>query len=314
MVHGFPGLAGRVVPECKRRWAAPSGGGRYPASVLEVELTHSYRAAFSEALLVRYRWIEVRNASAILYAVAPGALQDLTDVLAGFQLSAGHLIIPGGSKSAVAKELDEAFRIKGWRETQLQLTVEGKLTKRPWSHDAVERRKLPAERARFVSVGETHQVDNFKNRVAIEVEWNAKDGNLDRDLSAFRALYEAGVIDAAVIITRHHASVKLAANWLAHNLDRVNYTRGKEVERFNTTTTTNIEKLTWRIARGDAGGCPVLAVGISSATYTPGNIWAPDGAQGALLEQPAIPEPDAETVQALEAEAAAGSSIDEGDD
>jgi hypothetical protein len=43
---------------------------------------------------------------------------------------------------------------------------------------------------------EGYLVDNFKGRVALDVERNAKDGNLDRDLSAYRAWHEAGGIAA----------------------------------------------------------------------------------------------------------------------
>jgi hypothetical protein len=38
---------------------------------------------------------------------------------------------------------------------------------------------------------------------------------------------------------------------------------------FKTTTTTNIEKLIVRMSRGDGGGCPILAVAITRATYAP---------------------------------------------
>jgi hypothetical protein len=245
-----------------------------------VELTESAR---------RYRMIEVRNASAILGALAEKSLHDLVDVLTDFELTAGHLLDAGGSKSALATTLDEAFRERGWRETHLQLNVDGVLTRQPWSKSKVARGKAAADQTTFRFKGQTHKVDNFKDRVAVEVEWNAKDGNLDRDLSAFRALYDAGVIDAAVIITRHHASVKHAANYLAHLVGRVKYDRhGKEVGRFNTTTTTNLEKLRWRLARGDAGGCPVLAVGISVETYTPGRPWDP-GQGHEIVAQPAVP-------------------------
>ena len=49
---------------------------------------------------------------------------------------------------------------------------------------------------------EGYKVDNFKGRVALDLEWNAKDGNLDRDIGAYRALYDAGFIDVGVIVTR----------------------------------------------------------------------------------------------------------------
>lgn len=274
-----------------------------------MEQTQSYLEVFAPTVGTRYRMIEVRNAAAILQAVAPRELNDLSDVLADFQLLVNHLLEAGGSKSRAAKELDEQFRQRGWRETHLQLNVEGTLTKQPWAEDSSGRRRASADISTIYSRGETHKVDNFKERVAIEVEWNAKDGNLDRDLSAFRALYDAGVIDCAVIITRHHASIHYIANYLARQLGMVNYTNGREVERFKTTTTTNIEKLRWRLERGDAGGCPVLAIGICAETYTPGLLWEP-GPGVAAVPQPEVPPMDEVLEAALEQAAAADAAGD----
>ena len=65
-------------------------------------------------------------------------------------------------------------------------------------------------------VNEGYKVDNVKGRVALDVEWNAKDGNLDRDVGAYRALYDAGLIDGAVVLTRTHDDLReLAATWPA---------------------------------------------------------------------------------------------------
>jgi hypothetical protein len=47
-----------------------------------------------------------------------------------------------------------------------------------------------------------HKVDYVKNRVAFDLEWNSKDQTFDRGLYAFRAFHEAGVISAAVLLTR----------------------------------------------------------------------------------------------------------------
>jgi restriction endonuclease BglII len=47
----------------------------------------------------------------------------------------------------------------------------------------------------------THKVDCYKNRVALEVEWNNKDPFFDRDLNNFRLLFELRAIDVGVIIT-----------------------------------------------------------------------------------------------------------------
>ena len=87
--------------------------------------------------------------------------------------------------------------------------------------------------------------------MALDVEWNAKDGNLDRDVGAYRALYDAGIIDVGVIITRTHEEIRA----LAIRLGRI--------KGFNTTTTTNLMKLEPRMTRGSVGGCPLLAVAIT---------------------------------------------------
>ena len=54
---------------------------------------------------------------------------------------------------------------------------------------------------------EGYLVDNYKGRVVLDVEWNAKDGNLDRDLASYRSWHEAGVISAGVIITKDRLSL-----------------------------------------------------------------------------------------------------------
>jgi len=48
----------------------------------------------------------------------------------------------------------------------------------------------------------THKVDCFKNRVALEIEWNNKDPFYDRDLNNFRLLFDLRAISVGVIITR----------------------------------------------------------------------------------------------------------------
>ena len=42
----------------------------------------------------------------------------------------------------------------------------------------------------------SYRIDNVKGRCAVDVEWQAKDGNLDRDIAAYRALYDAGTAGA----------------------------------------------------------------------------------------------------------------------
>jgi hypothetical protein len=212
-----------------------------------VDLTSSYLEVIPEDVRVRYEWRETRNAAKIVALTNPTEFADVIEVLRGFRLADLDITKPGGSKSDVAKRLDEAFRRRGWREGRFDTVIRSFLTIMPFRAAGEDRQTLVETEV----VSEGYKVDNVKGRVALDVEWHAKDGNLDRDLGAYRALYDAGIIDGAVIITRSHEAIRALAVLL-----------GRE-DGFKTTTTTTLEKLEPRMTRGDAAGCPVLAVAIT---------------------------------------------------
>ena len=214
-----------------------------------VDLTTSYEHVFPPEILERYELREVRNAAALLQATNPAEFADLVEVLSEFVLTEEDVLGAGGNKSDVARRLDLRFRELGWREARHDTKVMSVLVKEPYKA-AGETERLVVE---WEVSNEGYKVDNVKGRVALDVEWNAKDGNLDRDLAAYRALYDAAIIDVGVIITRTQADLRQAA--LALDPDST---------KFATTTTTNLAKLEPRLTRGDGGGCPVLAVAISS--------------------------------------------------
>jgi len=225
-----------------------------------MDLTRSYRNEVPKDILDRYSWAEVRNAAQILKATNPGQFAEILDVLSSFQLYASDLINPGGSKSALAKRLDEAFRVKGWREARVDTEVELVLHISPYR--AVGEKKTEITRSKVINEG--YKVDNFLGRIALDVEWTPKDGNLDRDLSAYRALYEQGLIDGAVLITRTQEDLKelgqrfrLAVGFSEEDAKKV----------LATSTTANYDKLLPRMTRGDAGGCPLLMVAINKNTW-----------------------------------------------
>jgi hypothetical protein len=99
----------------------------------------------------------------------------------------------------------------------------------------------------------THKVDCYKNRVALEVEWNNKDPFYDRDLNNFRLLFELRAIDVGVIITR--------CDELQEIFDELG--RGASYG----SSTTHLAKLLPRIEGGSGGGCPIVVFGIRKATY-----------------------------------------------
>ncbi|KAF0093391.1 MAG: hypothetical protein E1N59_2894 [Puniceicoccaceae bacterium 5H] len=179
-----------------------------------------------------YELHEWRHASAILERDFPGEWEDIVDVLSRFRLCQSYITTPGGRKSAVSNWIDSSLFDKGWRETDFKTAV------------VVDDRKTDSP---------THSVDCFKNKIAVEIEWNNKDPFYDRDLNNFRLLFELRVISVGVIITR--------CDHLQKIFDSLG--RGKSYG----SSTTHMSKLLPKIEGGGGGGCPVLVFGIKESLY-----------------------------------------------
>ena len=181
-----------------------------------MELTGSWTTALPAAVAERYELRETRNAAAVLAATCPDEVTELCAVLTGFTLTTADLVEAGGNESRLAARLNTAFRERGWREGRVDTVVTSRLQVQPW-HPAGEHGVTVRESEVF---NEGYKVDNVKGRVALDVEWNAKDGNLDRDIGAYRALYDAGLIDGAVLLTRTHDDLRELARELARAAGR----------------------------------------------------------------------------------------------
>jgi hypothetical protein len=215
-----------------------------------VDLTESHRRLFPAGIAARFEMREVRDATAVLSSASPAEFDEILAVLEHFVLKKADIVEPGGNEGPVAKRLNQAFREKGWREGRHDTTIRSSLHLMPYRR-AGERKSQVVETEVH---NEGYKVDNVKGKVALDVEWNAKDGNLDRDLGAYRALYEAGIIAAGVIVTRTQTDLRE----LGQELGR---------DPFQTSTTTNLDKLLPRLTRGDGGGCPVLAIAITGRCF-----------------------------------------------
>ena len=209
----------------------------------------------------RWAFLETSSAAAVLRSVCPAEWQDITQVLTRFTLDPRRWLKRGGNRGDIAQEIDGMFGGLGWRETRVDLVTQGVLLSR--NLEVIERLP-PVEQ-------EGYLVDNFKGRVALDVEWNAKDGNLDRDLSAYRAWHEAGVISAAVLITQDRVGLKALAErlWADHQSTvPVEQKNAKLPIDLNTSTTTNLEKAALRVRRGVMGTCPLLIVAVTQNTWS----------------------------------------------
>lgn len=249
-----------------------------------MELTESFARIVPRDVLARYEWREVRNAAAVLEATNPDRWRDVIEVLESFSLEARDLLLPGGNEGTVPKKLNSAFRRLGWREARVDSLLETTLVVFPWS--GAGEKKVE----RFTSTPteyEGYKADWFLDRVAGDVEYNAKDGNLDRDFASYRSLYETGFIDGAVLITRTQDDLRALEQSLVDEFSTADSAsaaaalgttsgmistiarrlEGTSALRLDTTTSTNLPKAEHRLRRGDGGGCPILVVAISEATW-----------------------------------------------
>jgi hypothetical protein len=183
-------------------------------------------------IAARYEVHEWRNGLAILSTAHSKEWREIIDELSGFTLLKSDIMQPGGSKGLISSKLDSHFTQLGWVEKKLDTKI---------VVDAAEH------------VAPTHKVDCYKNRVALEVEWNNKDPFFDRDLNNFRLLFDLRAIDAGVIITR------------CTELQQIFNKLGRGPSFGNSTT--HMAKLLPRLEGGSGGGCPVVVFGIRREAY-----------------------------------------------
>lgn len=241
-----------------------------------MDLTESWRTELPASVIERYDIIETRNAAAMFKASNPELLTELATVLDGFHFDVERIVRGGGSKHFISAELDEAFRVTGWREAKFRQRLTTELVLNPY--------KPAGEKAKATRISESeyegHQIDNVKGRIGLDVEWNPKDGNLDRDFSNFRNLYDAGVLDLGILVVRRETGMRtLWSDTIARaqELNKANFVSAEWSERLKktpvdplgTSTTSNFEKLVTRVKRGDGGGCPILAIAITTRCYEP---------------------------------------------
>ena len=187
-----------------------------------------------KALREKYRFDERRHAIAILKTDFPREWKDLLDCLAAFSLKKSEILAPGGGRSQIPMTIDGFLNDRGWHEKAFDV------------HIVVDDVEYPTP---------THKIDNVKNRVGVEVEWNNKTEFYDRDLNNFRLLHQIEILSVGVIITRQSELRELfeqLGKWPSYG-----------------TTSTHWDKLIPKVDGGGAGGCPLLLVGLGRECYDP---------------------------------------------
>ena len=224
--------------------------------------THSYDdpSILPAAARDHWRFIETNSACAVMKAVCPSEWSDIVDVLSTYRLNPQDWLKPGGNRGDIAEQIDDLFHAKGWRETRLDLSTHGLLFSK---YGAKVGELEPIYQKGYL-------VDNFKGRIVLDVEWNAKDGNLDRDLASYRSWFEAGVISAGVIVTKDRLALLSLARqlWGDYQLTLPESDRVKKLPiDLTTSTVTAFDKAEMRVRRGVMGSCPVLIVAANEDTW-----------------------------------------------
>ena len=183
-------------------------------------------------LRARFQFAERHHACGILASDFPVEWQDILACLSRFWLKRSWIIVGGGGRSNIPQQLDGVLRKKGLHEKRFDIKI------------VVDGQEYPTP---------THKIDNVKNRVGLEVEWNNKTEFYDRDLNNFRLLHELKVLSVGVILTR--------VSELQTLFDQLGI-GGKYGA-----STTHWDKLIPKVDGNGAGGCPLLLVGITERCY-----------------------------------------------
>lgn len=204
----------------------------------------------------RYEVYSYRSAALILSEAHPVEFAELMEALRSFTITTEIIAKPGGNESDIPKIVSASLRPVGWYETTIQadllvkllwkqpgISLKGKATTAAMTSELVKAKYLDG-----------HKVDYVKGRVAFDLEWNSKDQTFDRDLYAFGAFSQCGVIDVGVLLTRGFSLEPVVRTFPV-----------KEVARKFGASSTWMGKLLYRLNAGRNGGCPVLAFGIKPA-------------------------------------------------
>jgi hypothetical protein len=227
--------------------------------------------AIPEDIRERYEVHSYRNAAVVLSQAKREEFEDLLTALRAFRITTTMIRTAGGNESEIPKQLSTTLRGRGWYETIVRGDLHVKLIwKEPAGSDANGKPQLATKtreirREKFL---DGHKIDYVKGKVAFDLEWNSKDQTFDRDLYAFSAFAQCGVIDVAVLLTRG-ASMEPALKTLGEALRKDGSVetnrsgRPRLVREKYGASTTWMGKLLYRLNAGRNGGCPVLAIGIT---------------------------------------------------
>lgn len=240
-------------------------------------------------LLGAFEFYSFRYAAAVLKNGSPVLLDEIMQTLRGFRITIADILKPGGNESDIPRRISAIMRPMGWKETRIRadlhisMLVKEQSSRKPTRKKSLgandrpsdESASAPIVRQAFI---DGHKIDYVKQGVAFDLEWNSKDQTFDRDLYAFRAFHDIGIISAAVLLTRSQ-ELNVIFKALGRDLDGQGRPKlladgkPKLIASKYGASTTWMGKLLYRLEAGRAGGCPVLAIGIRQGAVSDWEEW-----------------------------------------
>lgn len=233
---------------------------KVPPSIWEKYEIHSYRSAIT-----------------ILAESHPAEFAELCKALDEFTINKTMIRTAGGNESRIPKIISATLRPLGWQETVIQGDLVVQLTSNEHGGFTAGGKARPSKkkvrevtRRKYL---DGHKIDYVKGRVAFDLEWNSKDQTFDRDLYAFSAFAQCGIVDVGVLVTRGTAMTDFIKG-LGQALTKEgkpSFTQGGKPRPTSAkygASTTWMGKLLYRLNAGRNGACPVLVIGITPACVT----------------------------------------------
>ena len=219
----------------------------------------------------KYEVYSYRSAATILAESFPEEYAELCEMLREFSITTTMIRTAGGNESEIPKLISKKLRPLNWSETSISgdllvnITAAKHVGENKKGGFKYKKDKQQIVRERYL---DGHKVDYVKGRVAFDLEWNSKDQTFDRDLYAFSAFAQCGVIDVGVLVTRSTDLGDLIRQ-LPPALDKngqIEMTKAgnpRETRAKYGASTTWMGKLLYRLNAGRNGACPVLVFGIT---------------------------------------------------
>src|ERR1700735_3601852 len=106
-----------------------------------------------QKLRKRFLFDERHHATSVLAIDYAGEFKDIIECLGQFSLRRSDILKAGGGLSPIPKAIDGFLRARSWSEKKFDIKI------------TIDDKPLPIP---------THKIDNFRNRIGVETEWNNK--------------------------------------------------------------------------------------------------------------------------------------------